>query len=82
MDLKLLGFSDEEIISLRNLTRGPGYPALKKLAHVLQMDAYKKILSFKTSDEAFRLQGSCQQAAKLTEILDNLYGDAHNVDRR
>jgi hypothetical protein len=82
MDLKLLGFSEEEISSLKALTRSPQYIALKKLAHYLQMDAYKKILSFKTSDEAFRLQGSCQQAAKLTEILDHLYGDAHNVDRR
>lgn len=81
MDLRLLGLSEEEISSLKALTRNPQYIALKKLANVLQLDAYKKILSFKTSDEAFRLQGSCQQAAKLTEILDDLYGDAHNARR-
>jgi hypothetical protein len=68
--------------SLKALTRNPQYSALKKLAHALQMDAYKRILSFKSADEAFKLQGSCQQAAKLTEILDDLYGDAHNANRR
>lgn len=77
MDLKLLGFSEEEIVNLRSLSRSEGFSTLKKLSVALQLDAYKKILSFKTSDEAFRLQGSCQQAAKLTEILDNIYGDAH-----
>lgn len=82
MDLRLLGLSEEEISSLKALTRNPQYIALKKLANVLQLDAYKKILSFKTADEAFKLQGSCQQAAKLTEILDDLYGDAHNANRR